>query len=112
MIPRLKKIEHPYGSYDLLYWRNILMRRTQAIRFSWVSWRLALLCRQLAMRGWRKLMGGEAEGFRMCIHIAENVSECKFFFMSQFIELVERRHIRKRLRAGWDVFVDLESKWL
>lgn len=100
-------IQPAYGTYALPDWRQRLLNLAQAFPVSWLGRRAALVARRFALRGWQGPIDAEAEGFRLRVHIADNVSERKFLFMPQFVDPVERGYIRAQLRDKGGLFLDI-----
>jgi len=103
----MNNIEPAYGTYALPEWRQRLLNLAQAFPVTWLGRRAALIARRFALSGWRGPIDGEAEGFRLRVHIADNVSERKFLFMPQFVDPVERAFIRERLQEQGGLFLDI-----
>jgi len=83
------------------------MRLAQSMPVSWIGRRGALLARHLALHGWSGPVDGEADGFRLRVHIADNVSERKFLFMPQLFDPVELGFIREQLQKKGGLFLDI-----
>jgi len=100
-------IEPSFGTYALPVWRERLMRLAQSMPVSWLGRRGALLARRLALRGWSGPIDGVADGFRLRVHIADNISERKFLFMPQLFDPVELGFIRGQLQQIGGLFLDI-----
>lgn len=100
-------IDPPYGAYALPEWRQRLLHLAQAFPVTWLGRRAALVARRFALRGWQGPIDAEAEGFRLRVHIADNVSERKFLFMPQFVDPAERGYIRAKLSERGGLFLDI-----
>ncbi len=97
----------PYGAYNLSTLRGVLLRNAQRMPISWLGKRLALLLRRLALCCRRDVpVDAQADGFRLRVHTADNVSERKFLFMPQFVDPFERAYIAARRQMG-GVFLDI-----
>lgn len=96
-----------YGTYALPGWRQRLLRLAQSFPVTWLGRRAALIARRFALLGWEGPIDGEAEGFRLRVHVADNVSERKFLFMPQFVDPAERAFIRARLMEEGGLFLDI-----
>lgn len=95
----------PYGAYGLAPLRGLLLRCAQRQPVSWFGRRVALLLRRLVLSERRgSPLDAQAEGFRLRVHTADNVSVRKFLFMPQFVDPFERSYIAAQLRRG-DVFL-------
>lgn len=100
-------IQPAYGTYALPDWRLRLLHLAQAFPVTWLGRRAALVARRFALRGWQGPIDAEAEGFRLRVHIADNVSERKFLFMPQFVDPAERGYIRAKLAEQGGLFLDI-----
>lgn len=103
----MNNIEPIFGTYALPVWRERLMRLAQSMPVSWLGRRGALLARRLALRGWSGPIDGVADGFRLRVHIADNISERKFLFMPQLFDPVELGFIREQLQQIGGLFLDI-----
>ncbi len=103
----MENIEPVFGAYALPAWKQWFMRLAQSMPVSWLGRRGALISRRIALSGSRSVVDGVADGFRMRVHIADNVSERKFLFMPQFVDPAERGFIRKRIHESGGVFIDI-----
>lgn len=103
----MNNIEPAYGTYALPEWRQRLLHLAQSFPVTWLGRRAALIARRFALRGWQGPIDSEAEGFRLRVHIADNVSERKFLFMPQFVDPAERAFIRERLQEQGGLFLDI-----
>ncbi len=104
---QMNVVSPPFGTYALPSWKRRLLRLAQSMPVSWLGRRGALIVRRMVLRGWHGPVDGEAEGFRLRVHVADNVSERKFLFMPQFVDPVERGFIQKQLRVRGGVFLDI-----
>lgn len=96
----------PYGAFRLPGMRYSLLRLAQGQQVSWLGRRLALLARRLALRGWPQPVDAEADGFRLRVHVMDNVSERKFLFMPRFFDVEERAYLANHLGGG-GAFIDI-----
>jgi FkbM family methyltransferase len=103
----MNTIEPIFGTYPLPAWRAWLLRLAQSMPVSWLGRRGALLARHFALLGWSGPIDGEADGFRLRVHIADNVSERKFLFMPQLFDPVELGFIREQLHKNGGLFLDI-----
>lgn len=95
-----------YGSYRLPPWRKRLLDFAQHREPGWFGRRLALLARRLVLKGRTLPIDAEAEGFRLRVHVTDNVSERKYLFMPQFVDPAERGYMVRHLTQD-GVFLDI-----
>jgi FkbM family methyltransferase len=97
----------PYGAFRPSRLRGVFLRGAQGMPTSWLGKRLALLLRRLALCCRRdQPLDAQADGFRLRVHVADNVSERKFLFMPQFVDTAERVYLAAHLTPG-GVFLDI-----
>lgn len=96
----------PYGTYRLDGWRLSLLGLAQSRKPGWLGRRLALAARRLVLKGRSKPVDAVADGFRMRVHVGDNVSERKFLFMPQFCDIAERDYLRGHLSPD-GTFLDI-----
>jgi len=102
-----KSLPLPYGAFPLSPLRSMFLRGAQHMPNSWLGKRLALVMRRLTLCCRRdQPVDAQADGFRLRVHTADNVSERKFLFMPQFVDTVERAYLSAHLTPG-GVFVDI-----
>lgn len=95
-----------WGTYRLSAWGAMWMRFSQSRSLGWWGRRLALWGRKLALLGAGEWIDGEAEGIRIRAGKRGNVSDRKFLFMPQFVDVREREFLRHCLTRG-GTFVDI-----
>jgi FkbM family methyltransferase len=96
-----------YSTYSLGRLRSGLLNLSQRMPATWLGRRLALLLRRLALCCRRAApVDAVVEGFRLRVHLRDNVSERKFLFMPQFVDRVERQYLIEHLTPG-GVFMDI-----
>jgi FkbM family methyltransferase len=95
-----------YGHYALTTGEKRLLRLSQGRAYTWLGRRIALIARRLVLRGRRDPIDAEAEGFRLRVHVGDNVSERKYLFMPQFCDPMERDYLARHLTPG-GVFLDI-----
>lgn len=95
-----------YGTYRLSPWHSRLLGFAQSRKPGWTGRRLALLARRLVLSGRRLPIDASAEGFKLRVHVADNVSERKFLFMPQFVDTTERAYLDGHLTPD-GVFLDI-----
>jgi FkbM family methyltransferase len=95
-----------FGRYALTSWQQRLLARSQATSPGWLGRRLSLLLRRMVLKGRSLPIDASAEGFRMRVHVTDNVSERKFLFMPQFCDVAEREHLARNLSPN-GVFLDI-----
>jgi len=98
--------ELAYGTYKLVFWQRWLLYVCQRMPVSWIGRRLALWLRKLVLLGRRAPVDAVAEGFRLRVHVRDNVSERKYLFMPQFCDPAERAYLVRHLSSD-GVFVDI-----
>lgn len=96
----------PYGTHALTGMAARWLRFAQTRRRTWLGRRLALLARRFVLSGRTLPIDAEAEGFRLRVHVTDNVSERKFLFMPRFCDPVEREHLVRHLSPD-GVFLDI-----
>ncbi len=95
-----------YGHFQLSPGQQRWLAFAQRQATTWLGRRLALLARRLVLRGRTDPVDAVSEGFRLRVHVTDNVSERKFLFMPQFCDPMERDYLRNHLsRDG--VFLDI-----
>jgi FkbM family methyltransferase len=87
-------------------WHKQLLDFAQHRKPGWFGRRLALLARRLVLRGRTLPIDAEAEGFRLRVHVTDNVSERKYLFMPQFVDPAERSYVVRHLTQD-GVFLDI-----
>jgi FkbM family methyltransferase len=95
-----------YGAYRLTDWQSRLLEFAQRQAPNWLGRRLALLARRLVLSGRRQPIDASAEGFRLRVHVTDNVSERKYLFMPRFVDPVERAYLTEHLTPD-GVFLDI-----
>jgi FkbM family methyltransferase len=95
-----------YGTYTLSGWQQRLLTLAQRQERTWLGRRLALVARRLVLKGRTQPIDASADGFRMRVHVTDNVSERKFLFMPQFCDISERDYLVSHLTAD-GVFLDI-----
>jgi FkbM family methyltransferase len=96
----------PYGHYALTETQRRLLAFAQSRKANWLGRRLALLARRLVLSGRTQPIDAETEGFRLRVHVSDNISERKFLFMPRFCDVDERRYLVEHLTPG-GVFLDI-----
>lgn len=95
-----------FGQYALSPWQQRLLVLSQAMHPGWLGRRLALVLRRMVLKGRSLPIDASTEGFRMRVHITDNVSERKFLFMPQFCDVAERDYLASHLTPD-GVFLDI-----
>lgn len=95
-----------YGTFRLAPWQQYLLDLAQSRKRGWLGRRLALLARRLVLKGRARPVDASADGFRMRVHVVDNVSERKFLFMPQFCDVSERDHVRRHVTPD-GTFLDI-----
>ncbi len=95
-----------FGRYALSHWQQRLLALSQAMHPGWLGRRLALVLRRMVLKGRSLPIDASTEGFRMRVHVTDNVSERKFLFMPQFCDVAERDYLTRHLTSN-GVFLDI-----
>ena len=95
-----------YGEYKLRFWQRWMLLSCQQMPVSWIGRRLALWLRKLVLLARNAPIDAVAEGFRLRVHVRDNVSERKYLFMPQFCDPAERAYLVRHLSLD-GVFLDI-----
>lgn len=95
-----------FGRYALSPWQQRLLALSQTMHPGWLGRRLALVLRRMVLKGRSLPIDASTEGFRMRVHVTDNVSERKFLFMPQFCDVAERDYLASHLTPD-GVFLDI-----
>lgn len=96
----------PFGTYHLSRTQKKAIAFAQRQPHNWLGRRLALIARKFVLHKRGLPIDASADGFRMRVHVTDNVSERKFLFMPQFCDVTERNFLTSQLTPD-GVFLDI-----